>query len=315
MLVLEHNEYVSLWHYILRNYKKTTIYHIKYVNSPADDRDCEEYYSRHDINTLLINGSTKPLGEILKDIKDTLKPYKSWFHFKRDIIDSVFGIFYGIGNILYGLMTFVLCIPLFFYFLFASSLIVRENLHLPSMKCLSAWMFQSIFSIIKGITELASPLKILRIPLRSIITWRKGSPSYEKSPSFERAAIKGINAIQLSDMDRSKISSIYEAAMEINRKYEKALKKNRDVTMTPSLFLDKKKIQKSLTVRSRSIEKTGNPYRPFVRKKYYRTSLSEAEKKEYRDGFFNAYIYSTRHEEQRETNKPRGFFNRLRNSE
>jgi hypothetical protein len=269
------NGYVSLWDYFSGRQKPTT-HHLASIQSPT--------------NYSFLMGGMQPLADIWKEVADTFKPYKSRFHFKREIKDSILGIFYGVGNIVKGIATLVGTIFALIFFL-GRALLEKERRQgftqemLKALIRCTAWFCDGLFGTIKGVAQLLSPLKLIRIPLRSLITAYVGSPAYHENTSVEKAAEQGLAALESLSTDEAEkydntnnnqMKIIYKCAMEINRKHEKAKTRDRNISKTPAVFVEEKTIEREL----RDTAYEGGYLVPS-----YKKELDSSHKDKYKKGF------------------------------
>lgn len=119
-----------------------------------------------------------PLLNVIKDAKDTFKPYKSIWHVCRDIYAQPY---YGAGNTLKGFFG-ALVAPFMLLALFAVPF-KEKGFAAKVLKISGLTFVSSVIYFVRGVTQMASwPLTLLlRMPLRGIITLVKGVSKIEDS--------------------------------------------------------------------------------------------------------------------------------------
>lgn len=169
-------------------------------------------------------GSLQPFADMWKDFKNTFKPYKSMMYFGYDLLQP----FYGIGNILAGVVNIVGSIPVFVGMVAVNfwktkikrhtsdEFSIRESLPLKGglnvapppvggfkertgadLKMAGTWMLNGVANVIRGVTQIvATPLTLLgRIVLRAFLNsvfsaiW--GEPKLEDNPGIKRLVHQG----------------------------------------------------------------------------------------------------------------------------
>lgn len=167
-----------------------------------------------------ILGGLQPLADMYKDLIDTFKPYKTSYHFKRDLLQPISGI----GNLFKGVATVVGAFCLFlgntirYAFVSGSLANFLDNMGV-NCKRTGAWLLDGITNIIRGITQIAAtPLTwILKIPCRGLITAIKGQPLIEQNQGIQRLVTKGkTEAENGAPLDLDCIR------YELNRKFQKS---------------------------------------------------------------------------------------------
>lgn len=125
---------------------------------------------------------------VLKDAKDTFKPYKHWNYLLRDLILQPI---YGILNITLGIFNIAFS-PFSLLALFATPFVKnKKDFPINVLKDTGITFTKGTLSVARGITQiLAWPLTILRTPIRSMITWVKGRPKLEDSKGIKKLVKK-----------------------------------------------------------------------------------------------------------------------------
>lgn len=117
-----------------------------------------------------------PILRVIKDVKDTLKPYKTTWQAWRDLCIQPL---YGIGNILGAALTFLFTLGTFL-------LNPIANFKINGLRCIGA-----AFTLALGVFQIISwPFTLLRMPLRGLITLIKGTPKIEDSKGLRELVTK-----------------------------------------------------------------------------------------------------------------------------
>lgn len=196
--------------------------------------------SLKETNPFILPGVLFPLHAIKKDIADTLKPYKSAYHLRRDFLQPV----YGIGNLLRAFIEIVSLVFVSIFVVLASlyKVAIKHPAHLlqdkpkksfltPDKRSLSANFFDvfaksanAIFSssvflftiwanaiiniplvALRGFAQiLFTPATwFIKIPLRGIITACNGMPVIEENSGLQRklASLKAALDVVNKDID------------------------------------------------------------------------------------------------------------------
>ena len=164
-------------------------------------------------------GSLQPFVDMAKDAIDTFKPYKTNFHFKRDLLQVV----WGVGNIFKGIFNLV-CAPAFFFIRAVPALSPSyEGSQLGAFSFYSkvalSWFIEGFALIARGATQVATaPLTLtLRLITRAIITKVKDRPLIEESDS-----IQSLRAIGETTLASGSFATVDRIRWELHRKFLKA---------------------------------------------------------------------------------------------
>jgi hypothetical protein len=172
-----------------------------------------------------ILGGLQPLADILKDVVDTFKPYKSSYHVKRDLLQPI----RALGNIVKGIIL-ITAAPLFFIgdmvrYMFISGSLRNFGINMIINSSRTAsWLLEGVFSILRGAGQLATtPLTwALRMPLRGIISAIKGMPKIEDNPSLQSCLQKG-ETIPSEHSGACAALPTADVINELHRKFNKSL--------------------------------------------------------------------------------------------
>jgi hypothetical protein len=183
-------------------------------------------------------GSFQPMADMLKDVIDTVKPYKSSYGLKRDILQPI----RGITNVAKG-VAILIATPVLFvanavrYALYSGS--VRnfgKNLAINAFRS-ATWSLDGVNNIIRGITQVATtPLTLLiKIPLRGIITGIVGRLKIEDNAGIKRMANLATEGV-LSEKSSGNYSDdrYYNGHYELHRKFIKAHARGQATNINPA---------------------------------------------------------------------------------
>lgn len=218
--------YTSLFEYLSNNFKLFRSLEADYF--PEQVERLREFGSRrnnpHPGPSDQLIGSLQPFADMWKDVKITFKPYKSMMYFGYDLLQP----FYGIGNVLAGVVNIVAALPVFvgmvavnFWktkirhhnsdeFNYRESLPLKGGLNvappsvggfkertLADLKMAGTWMLNGVASVIRGVTQIvATPLTylgriVVRAFLNSVSSAIWGEPKVEDNPGIKRLVRQG----------------------------------------------------------------------------------------------------------------------------
>jgi hypothetical protein len=167
-------------------------------------------------------GSLQPFVDMAKDAVDTFKPYKTMYHFKRDLLQPILGV----GNIFKGLFN-IFCGPAFFLVralpaLGSSFEGSRYGAFSFYSKVALSWFIEGFASIARGATQIAtSPLTLtFRLMTRGIITKIKQMPIIEQSESIQSLVLTGEKCLASGSF-----ATVDRIRFELHRKYLKAVRR------------------------------------------------------------------------------------------
>ncbi len=120
-----------------------------------------------------MKGAFQPLRDMLKDVVDTFKPYRSVWFVKRDArqpIDGLENILKGIFELIVSPLLFLLC-PIYYAFRAESLKDYGAKVGTLWLQSLS-WFIHGVLSVLRGATQIAAtPLTwLIKIPLRGLNT-------------------------------------------------------------------------------------------------------------------------------------------------
>lgn len=125
----------------------------------------------------------KPVLEIIKDMKDTFRPYKDRHQKWRDFL---YQPFYGIGNLIAAPFLLIVCPLIFFYEVGKIPFKKQEASFGTLAKLLGVKLLYSGILAIRGATQIAAwPLTLLRMPLRAFLTWKQPAVRIEESKGLQ----------------------------------------------------------------------------------------------------------------------------------
>ena len=175
-------------------------------------------------------GAVQPVVDILKDMENMAKPYRSGWFIKRDAKQPIVGI----KNLLQGIFE-LLASPLLFlfyavYYVFQTKNLKAYNEKVSIFSIMAfSWFIHGGLSILRGITQIATtPLTwLIKIPLRGLITLiqrlQGKSFAVEDNPSIQRLVVKIDKLIKENEQPIEDGCSSYKNVVDlitsIHRKY------------------------------------------------------------------------------------------------
>jgi hypothetical protein len=254
----------------------------KYVHDGLNTKVSQDESSYGMLDQLL--GILQPFADMRKDAVDTFKSYKSNFYIKRDALQPI----HGLGNVLSGALN-ILVSPLVFVgntvryaFSSGSGGAFLNNMALNCVRSFS-WIMEGATSLLRGLTQIAfSPLTyLIKMPLRYLITCKKGSPKIEDNKGIQRLVHKGLKLVNNSNSKPCSIE-LDTLMKSIHYKYTKALSRNQHTTIIPDI--ENKSVSREVT--------TVDRYNLLFDKKF-NVCLNEERKKHAREylGLFSRKTY------------------------
>lgn len=162
------------------------------------------------------------LLEMYKDLRDTFKPYKTTTHVINELLFLSKGL-YDIINA-FSLFAAAVFMPLFLTIevLFWGDL-TAALLALPYALYMSiTTLVLGAAQLLRGLTEIiASPLVLLRMPLRALITGGSGWPKFENNPGLTLALDRGEDCLNKS-LTADIIKELQDIVEHLNSKAIKA---------------------------------------------------------------------------------------------
>lgn len=163
--------------------------------------------------------------EMAKDFVDTFKPYKT----KKNIIADLTFIFLGLRDIINAIPLFAVALlsPVFL----SMELLFSKNLYLALIAiplsliiCLSTLVLATS-QLLRGLLEVcATPLVLLRIPFRSLLTWHTGWPKFEDNQGLNIALNRANDCLQINIAltGSTKLEKLEDLIEHLNHKAIKA---------------------------------------------------------------------------------------------
>lgn len=169
----------------------------------------DEYYKVHGMKSITglkayFIAPFQHFIDMFKDVKDTFKPYKAGYQIRNDILQPL----KGIGNISSFTNLSILLVQGLIYTLFvvpyklikhAGKETFADEMNRIGKNYVKglAWMLEGTIGLIRGVTRIAAtPLLILKMALRGIITVIKGMPKLEENASMQELAAMGLENLE-----------------------------------------------------------------------------------------------------------------------
>jgi hypothetical protein len=179
----------------------------------------------------LFIGSLQPLADIVKDVVDTVKPYKGTYQIKRDAMQPL----YGLMNMGAALLTLIgapiaFLVNIVRYSFYPDTF--KENMQLNVVRTLS-WLIDSVTTAVRGVTQLvATPLTwLLKMPLRGIITMMTDKSNIEDTNSIQKLVIRGEEIASSDDPEGGYHMDVVLKAIHI--KYIRGVSRNQPTGIDP----------------------------------------------------------------------------------
>lgn len=177
----------------------------------------------------LLKGAFQPLFDMGKDLKDTIKPYASWWYVKRDALQPL----YGLGNLLKGAFYLIAIIPLFLFNLFRYAANVKSFDEWVGLAFIFngiravSWFIDGLLSIVRGVTQIiTTPLTwFIKMPMRGIITAFTDPKDLliENKPSIQALVTEAKKEDGNAEGDFKRYKACKPFLDEIHRKYQKGI--------------------------------------------------------------------------------------------
>lgn len=172
-------------------YLESIRYNLKKVtySSKYPDVCTESGFKKYFLNpSLAYKVSILQFLEMIKNFFDTFRPYKTLSHLIPELKFFITGLVSSLSALLLSFAS-IISSPLYILSKLVSGNVIEAFLILPnSVFTLLTAQLLAFSILIRSLSEMiASPLIILRIPLRSLITWWQGWPKFETNSGLVRA--------------------------------------------------------------------------------------------------------------------------------
>ncbi len=178
-------------------------------------------------------GALQPLADIVKDVVDVTKPYRSWWYAERDLWQPI----YGIGNLLKGIVYLIAALPILVGMLIELAITSNDRESFAedaAAFCLLSlsWLVDGLSSLIRGAEQLVlAPLAYLfKMTIRAAVTAYYYFNSDPEKKAFLLAENRpGIQTL-VKEIRQDQDAVDTEDLTKIHEKYVKAVTKRDEVS-------------------------------------------------------------------------------------
>lgn len=197
-------------------------------NSCDKSPDEKKQYESDRIDHTILEFIKKPVLEMIKDSKDTFKPYKDRHQIWRELYQPLLGV----GNLILGFSLIIFYPALVFI-----SLPENKDLSFKGNLKLYALDFPAIaLMLFRGATQIVAwPLTLLRMPLRAFLTWKQPAIRIEESKGLQEL----VNLYQEEEQKKPQeqkqgaTDTQQYIAKILKQKFDKAVARNQDTKIQP----------------------------------------------------------------------------------